>query len=142
MLKKLCARLLANSKKLASSQHKRSSFTVEKVLVFSLVFKLQFRSLKRANCALNLTIFEVSYDSSFFRLYYYPRVMGLEEQDKCIDPEYQRKLNMDLSSTFYPKGTICYKDPSASKYLKSQSTRHQSKTGKLKTGHLCFSKGF
>ena len=47
--------------------------------------------------------------------------MGLEEQDKCIDPEYQRKLNKDSlnlpSSTFYPKGTICYKNPSASKYL-------------------------
>ena len=50
--------------------------------------------------------------------------MGLEEQDKCIDPEYQQKLNQDLnlpSSTFYPKGTICYKNPSASKYLISFS---------------------
>ena len=48
--------------------------------------------------------------------------MGLEEQKKCIDPKYQRDLNKDLSlpeSTFYPKGTICFKDPSASKYLKS-----------------------
>ena len=49
--------------------------------------------------------------------------MGLEEQDKCIDPKYQRDINNKLlnlpSSTFYPKGTICYKDPSASKYLKS-----------------------
>ena len=46
--------------------------------------------------------------------------MGLEEQEKCIDPEYQRDLNKQLdlpSSTFYPKGTICFKDPSASKYL-------------------------
>ena len=54
-----------------------------------------------------------------FRLYFYPRVMGLEEQNECIDPKYQRDLNkkeLNLpSSTFYPKGTICFKDPSASK---------------------------
>ena len=44
--------------------------------------------------------------------------MGLEEQDECIDPEYQMKENKELTkilgSTFYPKGTICFKDPAAS----------------------------
>ena len=44
------------------------------------------------------------------RLYYYPRVMGLEEMDECIDPRYQREKGVD---TFYPKGTVCFKDPSA-----------------------------
>ena len=50
---------------------------------------------------------------SNFRLYYYPRVMGLEEQKICVDPAYQLEKNPE--STFYPKGTICFKDPSASK---------------------------
>ena len=44
--------------------------------------------------------------------------MGLEEQNECIDPKYQQDENKKLDlpdSTFYPKGTICFKDPSASK---------------------------
>ena len=44
--------------------------------------------------------------------------MGLEEQDKCVDPKYQLEWNEKLKikeSSFYPEGTICYKDPSASK---------------------------
>ena len=36
--------------------------------------------------------------------------MGLEELDECIDPLYQRNKGVD---TYYPKGTICFKDPSS-----------------------------
>ena len=46
--------------------------------------------------------------------------MGLEELEKCTDPKYQRDKNKESnlpSSTFYPKGTICFKDPSASMYV-------------------------
>ena len=63
-------------------------------------------------------MFPIFENSIYFRLYYYPRVMGLEEQNECIDPKYQQDENKKLNlpgSTFYPKGTICFKDPSASK---------------------------
>ena len=36
--------------------------------------------------------------------------MGLEEQKECIDPKYQRDKGVD---TYYPQGTLCFKDPSA-----------------------------
>ena len=36
--------------------------------------------------------------------------MGLEEQKECIDPKYQRDRGVD---TYYPQGTLCFKDPSA-----------------------------
>ena len=36
--------------------------------------------------------------------------MGLEEQKECIDPKYQRDKGID---TYYPQGTLCFKDPSA-----------------------------
>ena len=43
--------------------------------------------------------------------------MGLEEMDKCIDPQYQRDWMPDKASTYYPKGTICFKDPSSGKHI-------------------------
>ena len=36
--------------------------------------------------------------------------MGLKEQKECIDPKYQRDKGVD---TYYPQGTLCFKDPSA-----------------------------
>ena len=43
-------------------------------------------------------------------MYYYPRVMGLEEQPMCKDPEYQNV------NTYYPQGTVCFSDPSSGTY--------------------------
>ena len=44
--------------------------------------------------------------------------MGLEEQESCIDPTYQRidpddENNVLLEGTYYPQGTVCYTDPSS-----------------------------
>ena len=66
-------------------------------------------------------------DPSIFRSYHYPRLAGLERQEKCEDPEYQRSpenshIYGDVSSgditpvnTYYPPATVCYVDKSAGK---------------------------
>ena len=54
--------------------------------------------------------------SEFFRMFYYPRVMGLQEQEICIDPKYQREgQDADKEGTYYPQGVVCYTDPSEGK---------------------------
>ena len=46
-------------------------------------------------------------------MFYYPRVMGLQEQEICIDPKYQREgQDADKEGTYYPQGVVCYTDPS------------------------------
>ena len=36
--------------------------------------------------------------------------------DKCIDPKYQ--IDLMGASTYYPQGTICFKDPSSGIYIR------------------------
>ena len=39
--------------------------------------------------------------------------MGLQEQEICIDPKYQREgQDADKEGTYYPQGVVCYTDPS------------------------------
>ena len=51
-------------------------------------------------------------------MFYYPRVMGLQEQEICIDPKYQREgQDDDKEGTYYPQGVVCYTDPSEGKKI-------------------------
>ena len=63
--------------------------------------------------------------TSSYRSYYYPRVAGIERQDKCEDPDYQRVphsshfypdnrgYSIRPVNTYYPPATVCYVDKSA-----------------------------
>ena len=42
----------------------------------------------------------------------YPRVTGIEKLAKCEDPTTQVNPDGTRVNTFYPKGTVCYVDPS------------------------------
>ena len=48
------------------------------------------------------------------RLGTYPRVLGLEKDTGCKDPQHQRARGVN---TYYPPGTVCYKEPSQGMYL-------------------------
>ena len=55
-------------------------------------------------------------------MFYYPRVMGLQEQEICIDPKYQREgQDADKEGTYYPQGVVCYTDPSEGKKIQVNS---------------------
>ena len=75
-------------------------------------------------------------DPSIFRSYHYPRLAGLERQEKCEDPEYQRSpenshIYGDVSrgditpvNTYYPPATVCYVDQSAGKLRLVKNKKH------------------
>ena len=43
----------------------------------------------------------------------YPRVSQLESLSKCQDAEWMRRVGVN---TYYPPGTVCYRDPSQCEY--------------------------
>ena len=38
--------------------------------------------------------------------------MGLQEQERCMDPKYQREKGVN---TAYPQGTVCFTEPASGK---------------------------
>ena len=50
------------------------------------------------------------------QLPFFSRVSGVEKLDRCEDPSTQKNPDGSRVNTYYPPGTVCYVDPSHSKY--------------------------